>query len=112
MEKKKEFTTVCDARLASFEGFYCSIWSPDDDIYYYGLENGFEEDKDFTFDYRGYYKAICEEYTEAWKGWMQQYIHEDIKLDFIQDGSHVSIIIIMTLAWFASNLPTRPRRRL
>lgn len=84
MEKKKKFTTVCDARLAGFEGFYCSIWSPDDDIYYYGLENGFEEDKDFTFDYRGYYKAICEEYTEVWKGWMQQYIHEDIKLDFIQ----------------------------
>lgn len=35
MEKKKKFTTVCDARLASFEGFYCSIWSPDDDIYYH-----------------------------------------------------------------------------
>ena len=52
MEKKKEFTTVCDARLASFEGFYCSIWSPDDDIYYYGLENGFEEDKDITYDYQ------------------------------------------------------------
>ena len=84
MEKKKKFTTVCDARLAGFEGFYCSIWSPDDDIYYYGLENGFEEDEDFTFDYKGYYKAICEEYTEVWEGWMQQYIHEDIKLDFIQ----------------------------
>ena len=84
MEKTKKFTTVCDARLAGFEGFYCSIWSPDDDIYYYGLENGFEEDKDFTFDYKGYYKAICEEYTEVWEGWMQQYIHEDIKLDFLQ----------------------------
>lgn len=84
MEKKNKFTTVCDARLAGFEGFYCSIWSPDDDIYYYGLENGFEEDKDFTFDYKGYYKAICEEYTEVWEGWMQQYIHEDIKLDFLQ----------------------------
>ena len=82
MEKK--FTTVCDARLAGFEGFYCSIWSPDDDIYYYGLENGFEEDEDFTFDYKGYYKAICEEYTEVWEEWMQQYIHEDIKLDFLQ----------------------------
>lgn len=84
MEKKKKFTTVCDARLAGFEGFYCSIWSPDDDIYYYGLENGFEEDEDFTFDYKGYYKAICEKYTEVWEGWMQQYIHEDIKLDFLQ----------------------------
>ena len=84
MEKKNKFTTVCDARLAGFEGFYCSIWSPDDDIYYYGLENGFEEDKDFTFDYKGYYKAICEEYTEVWEGWMQQYIHEDIKLEFLQ----------------------------
>ena len=84
MEKTKKFTTVCDARLAGFEGFYCSIWSPDDDIYYYGLENGFEEDEDFTFDYKGYYKAICEEYTEVWEGWMQQYIHEDIKLDFLQ----------------------------
>lgn len=84
MEKKKEFTTVCNVRLAGFEGFYCSIWSPDDDIYYYGLENDFEEDEDFTFDYEGYYKAICEEYTEVWEVWMQQYIHEDIKLDFIQ----------------------------
>ena len=84
MEKEKKFTTVCDARLASFEGFDCSIWSPDDDIYYYGLENGFEGDKDFSFDYKGYYKAICEEYTKVWEGWMQQYIHEDIKLDFLQ----------------------------
>lgn len=84
MEKKKKFTTVCDARLAGFEGFYCSIWSPDDDIYYYGLENGFEEDEDFTFDYKGYYKDICEKYTDVWEGWMQQYIHEDIKLDFLQ----------------------------
>ena len=84
MEKKKKFTTVCDARLAGFEGFYCSIWSPDDDVYYYGLENGFEEDEDFTFDYKGYYKTICEKYTEVWEGWMQQYIHEDIKLDFLQ----------------------------
>lgn len=84
MEKTKKFTTVCDARLAGFEGFYCSIWSPDDDIYYYGLENGFEEDEDFIFDYKGYYKAICEKYTDVWEEWMQQYIHEDIKLDFLQ----------------------------
>ena len=84
MEKKKEFTTVCDARLAGFEGFYCSIWSPDDDVYSYSVENDAEEDEDFTVDYKGYQNAVCEKYTEVWEGWMQQYIHEDIKLDFLQ----------------------------
>ena len=83
MEKKKKFTTVCDVRLASFEGFYCSIWSPDDDVYNYSVENGMEEDEDFTFDYKEYYKDICEKYTEVWEEWMQQYIHEDIKLEFL-----------------------------
>lgn len=83
MEKKK-FTTVCDARLASFEGFYCSIWSPDDDVYNYSVENGAEEDEDFTVDYKGYQKAVCEKYTDVWEEWMQQYIHEDIKLEFLQ----------------------------
>ena len=84
MEKKKKFTTVCDARLAGFEGFYCSIWSPDDDVYSYSVENDAEEDEDFTVDYKGYQNAVCEKYTEVWEGWMQQYIHEDIKLDFLQ----------------------------
>lgn len=84
MEKKKKFTTVCDARLAGFEGFYCSIWSPDDDVYNYSVENGAEEDEDFTFDYKEYYKDICEKYTDVWEEWMQQYIHEDIKLEFLQ----------------------------
>lgn len=83
MEKKK-FTTVCDARLAGFEGFYCSIWSPDDDVYNYSVENGAEEDEDFTVDYKGYQKAVCEKYTDVWEEWMQQYIHEDIKLEFLQ----------------------------
>ena len=84
MEKKKKFTTVCNARLAGFEGFYCSIWSPDDDVYSYSVENDAEEDEDFTVDYKGYQNAVCEKYTEVWEGWMQQYIHEDIKLDFLQ----------------------------
>ena len=84
MKKKKKFTTVCDARLAGFEGFYCSIWSPDDDVYSYSVENDAEEDEDFTVDYKGYQNAVCEKYTEVWEGWMQQYIHEDIKLDFLQ----------------------------
>ena len=84
MEKQKKFTTVCDARLAGFEGFYCSIWSPDDDVYSYSVENDAEEDEDFTVDYKGYQNAVCEKYTEVWEGWMQQYIHEDIKLDFLQ----------------------------
>ena len=84
MKKTKKFTTVCDARLAGFEGFYCSIWSPDDDVYSYSVENDAEEDEDFTVDYKGYQNAVCEKYTEVWEGWMQQYIHEDIKLDFLQ----------------------------
>lgn len=84
MEKKKKFTTVCDVRLASFEGFYCSIWSPDDDVYNYSVEEGAEEDKDFTVDYKGYQKAVCEKYTDVWEEWMQEYIHEDIKLEFLQ----------------------------
>lgn len=84
MEKKKKFTTVCEARLASFEGFYCSIWSPDDDVYNYSVEEGAEEDKDFTVDYKGYQKAVCEKYTDVWEEWMQEYIHEDIKLEFLQ----------------------------
>lgn len=84
MEKKKNFTTVCEARLASFEGFYCSIWSPDDDVYNYSVEEGAEEDKDFTVDYKGYQKAVCEKYTDVWEEWMQEYIHEDIKLEFLQ----------------------------
>lgn len=84
MEKTKKFTTVCDVRLASFEGFYCSIWSPDDDVYNYSVEEGAEEDKDFTVDYKGYQKAVCEKYTDVWEEWMQEYIHEDIKLEFLQ----------------------------
>lgn len=84
MEKKKKFTTVCDVRLAGFEGFYCSIWSPDDDVYNYSVEEGAEEDKDFTVDYKGYQKAVCEKYTDVWEEWMQEYIHADIKLEFLQ----------------------------
>lgn len=84
MEKKKKFRTVCEARLVSFEGFYCSIWSPDDDVYNYSVEEGAEEDKDFTVDYKGYQKAVCEKYTDVWEEWMQEYIHEDIKLEFLQ----------------------------
>lgn len=84
MEKTKKFTTVCDARLAGFEGFYCSIWSPDDEVYSYSVEEGAEEDKDFTVDYKGYQNAVCEKYTDVWEEWMQEYIHEDIKLEFLQ----------------------------
>ena len=84
MEKKKKFTTVCDVRLASFEGFYCSIWSPDYDVYNYSVEEGAEEDKDFTVDYKGYQKAVCVKFTDVWEEWMQEYIREDIKLEFLQ----------------------------
>lgn len=83
MEKKKKFTTVCDARLAGFEGFYCSIWSPDDDIYYYGLENGFEEDKGFSFDYKGYYKAHLRGVHRG-LGRMDAAVYTRGKLNFLQ----------------------------
>ena len=71
MEKKKKFTTVCISHLASFEGFYCSIWSPDDEVYGYSVEEGAEEDKDFTVDYEGYQNAVVNVtlvlYTESEK---------------------------------------------
>ena len=81
MEKKKKFTTVCDARLAGFEGFYCSIWSPDDEVYNYSVENGMEEDEDFTVDYKGYQKAVCESSQEALQEAQERYQAEVERID-------------------------------
>ena len=70
--------------LQSFVGFYDSIWSPDDDIYYECIEENLKEDVDFTFDYKQYQDDICKAYTEVWKLWMQEFISDDIELEFVE----------------------------
>lgn len=70
--------------LQSFCGFYGTIWSPDDAIYYECEEEGIEEDVDFTFDYKQYKNDICKAYTEVWKSWMQAFISDDIELEFVE----------------------------
>ena len=70
--------------LQSFVGFYDSIWSPDDDIYYECIEENLKEDVDFTFDYKQYQDDICKAYTEVWELWMQEFISEDIELEFVE----------------------------
>ena len=70
--------------LQSFVGFYDSIWSPDDDIYYECIEENLKEDVDFTFDYKQYQNDICKAYTEVWELWMQEFISDDIELEFVE----------------------------
>ena len=70
--------------LQSFVGFYDTIWSPDDAIYYECEEEGIEEDVDFTFDYKQYKNDVCKAYTEVWELWMQEFISEDIELEFVE----------------------------
>ena len=81
---EKNFTTLTDTKLQSFEGFYDSIWNPDDDLYYFDKEEGLEYDKDYTFDYTGWQSDICHRYTKIWQEWMQEYIHQDIEVEFMQ----------------------------
>ena len=70
--------------LQSFVGFYDSIWEPDTEIYYECERTGQEEDVDFTFDYKQYQDDICKAYTEVWELWMQEFISEDIELEFVE----------------------------
>ena len=70
--------------LQSFVGFYDSIWEPDTEIYYECERTGQEEDVDFTFDYSEYRVDICKAYTEIWELWMQEFISEDIELEFVE----------------------------
>lgn len=70
--------------LQSFVGFYDTIWSPDDTIYYECEEEGIEEDVDFTFDYKQYENDVCKAYTEVWESWMQELISDDIELEFVE----------------------------
>ena len=70
--------------LQSFVGFYDSIWEPDTEIYYECERTGQEEDVDFTFDYKQYQNDICKAYTEVWALWMQEFISEDIELEFVE----------------------------
>ena len=70
--------------LQSFVGFYDSIWEPDTEIYYECERTGQEEDVDFTFDYKQYQNDICKAYTEVWELWMQEFISEDIELEFVE----------------------------
>ena len=70
--------------LQSFVGFYDSIWEPDTEIYYECERTGQEEDVDFTFDYEQYQNDICKAYTEVWELWMQEFISEDIELEFLE----------------------------
>ena len=70
--------------LQSFVGFYDSIWEPDTEIYYECEQTGQEEDVDFTFDYKQYQNDICKAYTEVWELWMQEFISEDIELEFVE----------------------------
>lgn len=70
--------------LQSFVGFYDSIWEPDTEIYYECERTGQEEDVDFTFDYKQYQNDICKAYTEVWELWMQEFICEDIELEFVE----------------------------
>lgn len=82
MEEKK-FTTLTETDLEGFEGFYESIWNPDEDLYEYDQEEGVEYGKDYTFNYEEWYNEICRRYTEIWQGWMKKYIHQDIELKFL-----------------------------
>ena len=68
--------------LQSFVGFYDTIWEPDTEIYYECERTGQEEDVDFTFDYKQYQNDICEAYTEVWELWMQEFISDNIELEF------------------------------
>lgn len=70
--------------LQSFVGFYDSIWEPDTEIYYECERTGQEEDVDFTFDYSEYRDDICKAYTEIWKLWLQEFISDDIQLEFLE----------------------------
>lgn len=77
----KDETIGC---LQSFVGFYDSIWEPDAEIYYECERTGQEEDIDFTFDYQEYRHDICEDYTEVWESWLQEFISDDIQLEFLE----------------------------
>ena len=81
---EKIFANETIGILQSFVGFYDSIWSPNDTIYYECEEEGIEEDVDFTFDYKQYRQDVCKAYTEEWKSWMQEFISDDIELEFIE----------------------------
>lgn len=70
--------------LQSFVGFYDSIWEPDTEIYYECERTGQEEDVDFTFDYSEYRDDICKAYTEIWELWLQEFISDDIQLEFLE----------------------------
>ena len=80
----KIFVNETVGKLQCFAGFYDSIWSPDDDIYYECAEENLEEDVDFTFDYNQYQNDICEAYTEVWESWMREFISDDIELEFVE----------------------------
>ena len=80
----KIFVNETVGKLQGFAGFYDSIWSPDDDIYYECVGENLEEDVDFTFDYKQYQNDICKAYTEVWELWMQEFISEDIELEFVE----------------------------
>lgn len=81
---EKIFANETIGILQSFVGFYDSIWSPDDTIYYECEEKGLKEDVDFTFDYKQYQNDICQAYTEVWELWMQEFISDDIELEFVE----------------------------
>ena len=78
----KTFINETKGHIQAFEGFYESRWSPNDDIYWECEEEGIEEDVDFTFNYSEYKKDVCETYTKVWQDMLQEYIHEDIELEF------------------------------
>ena len=80
----KIFVNETVGKLQCFAGFYDSIWSPDDDIYYECAEENLEEDVDFTFDYKQYQNDICKAYTEVWELWMREFISDDIELEFVE----------------------------
>ena len=80
----KIFVNETVGKLQGFAGFYDSIWSPEDDIYYECVEENLEEDVDFTFDYNQYQNDICEAYTEVWESWMREFISDDIELEFVE----------------------------
>lgn len=81
---EKIFVNETIGILQSFVGFYDSIWSPNDTIYYECEEEGLKEDVDFTFDYKQYQNDICQAYTEVWELWMQEFISNDIELEFVE----------------------------
>lgn len=81
---EKIFVNETVGKLQSFVGFYDSIWSPDDELYYECVEEDLEEDVDFIFDYKQYKNDICKAYTEVWELWMQEFICDDIELEFVE----------------------------